>query len=185
MIAAVWLAGCLTGAHTLAVPLGPSQAQRTAILGSSRAASTSFAWPLQPPEITRPFHPPVSPYSPGHRGVDLTGNIGQPVLAAGAGLVLYAGRMVDRDVISIEHPGGLRTTYEPVAATVAAGEQVARGQPIGHLEPGHPGCTAGFPQTCLHWGVRRRENYLDPLRLLGQGRVRLLPWDDSPPRGGH
>ncbi len=99
------------------------------------------------------------------------------MLAAGDGLVVYAGWMADRNLVSIEHAGGLRTTYEPVAPVVAVGDQVLRGQPIGHLEPGHPGCTAEPPGACLHWGARRRLDYLDPLRLLGFGRVRLLPWD--------
>lgn len=49
-----------------------------------------------------------------------------------------------------------------------------RGQPLGVLEPGHPGCAAA---ACLHWGVRRREVYLDPLRLIGHWQVRLKTWE--------
>jgi hypothetical protein len=50
---------------------------------------------------------------------------------------------------------------------------VSRGAVLGTLEPGHPGCPA---TTCLHWGVRRGDaDYLDPLVLVGAGRVRLLP----------
>lgn len=98
------------------------------------------------------------------------------MLAAGDGVVVYAGWMVDRNLVSIEHTGGLRTTYEPVAPGVSVGDQVTRGQPIGHLEPGHPECAAEPPLACLHWGARQRLNYLDPLRLLGFGHVRLKPW---------
>lgn len=143
---------------------------------------TRYGWPLNtaPPTVARPFEPPGAPYGPGHRGVDLIGEVDQPVLAAADGMVLYAGRLVDRDVVSIEHPGGLRTTYEPVAPTVAVGQQVVRGQPIGRLEAGHPECAAPAPRACLHWGARRRLTYLDPLRLLGAGTVRLLPWSDEP-----
>ena len=43
--------------------------------------------------------------------------------------------------------------------------------PIGTLVPGHAGCPA---DACLHWGLRRGDTYLDPLRLLVV-RVRLLP----------
>jgi murein DD-endopeptidase MepM/ murein hydrolase activator NlpD len=94
------------------------------------------------------------------------------VHAAGAGTVVYAGRIAGRGVVSVAHPGGLRTTYEPVTATVAVGEIVPAGGVLGQLEPGHPGC----PETaCLHWGLRRGDLYLDPLALLGLGRVRLLP----------
>lgn len=140
-----------------------------------------FEWPLAGPrELGRPFEPPSQSYGPGHRGADLIGDVGQPVRAGGNGLVLYAGRMIGRNVVSIEHPGGLRTTYEPVGPTVKVGQQVLRGQPIGHLEAGHPGCTARPARTCLHWGARHRLHYLDPVRLVGTAHVRLLPWDIPP-----
>jgi murein DD-endopeptidase MepM/ murein hydrolase activator NlpD len=133
-----------------------------------------FAWPLPPPHpVLRPFQQPATPYGPGHRGVDLGGSAGEAVLAAGDGLVRYAGPLADRSLVSIEHPGGLRTTYEPVQPLVAVGQQVRRGQPIGELLAGHPGCPAG--QVCLHWGVHRGRYYLDPLRLV-VGQIRLLPW---------
>jgi len=77
-----------------------------------------------------------------------------------------------RAVVSIAHPGGLRTTYEPLTPLVKAGDEVAAGTPIGTLDTGHPGCAAA---ACLHWGLRRGDTYLDPLALLGQGPVRLLP----------
>ena len=76
--------------------------------------------------------------------------------------------------VSVDHAGGLRTTYEPVQPTVAAGQAVARGSPLGSLLTGHAGCPA---EACLHWGLRRGEAYLDPLTLLRPPRVRLLPWD--------
>jgi murein DD-endopeptidase MepM/ murein hydrolase activator NlpD len=123
--------------------------------------------------VTRAFEPPAGPFGPGHRGVDLAAAAGAPVLAAGDGLVAFAGMVAGRPVVSIDHPGGLRTTYEPVDPTVAAGQAVARGSPIGTLLAGHPGCPAA---ACLHWGVRRGETYLDPLALLRAVRVRLLPW---------
>ena len=39
-----------------------------------------------------------------------------------------------RGVVSVDHPGGLRTTYEPVAATVARGDPVGAGAVLGRLE---------------------------------------------------
>jgi murein DD-endopeptidase MepM/ murein hydrolase activator NlpD len=94
------------------------------------------------------------------------------VLAAGAGVVLFAGMVAGRPVISVAHANGLRTTYEPVGPSVAAGEAVARGSPLGVLATGHAGCPAA---ACLHWGLRRGEVYLDPMLLLRPPRVRLLP----------
>ncbi|GAA4855671.1 M23 family metallopeptidase [Saccharopolyspora cebuensis] len=141
--------------------------------GTSSRTAQRFGWPLVPATAVRPFDPPAHQYGPGHRGVDLAGRPGQPVLAAGDGTVLFAGEVAGRPVVSIGHRGGLRTTYEPVRPLVAVGDRVARGRPIGHLEPGHPGCAAA---ACLHWGARRDATYYDPLALLGAGRVRLLPW---------
>jgi murein DD-endopeptidase MepM/ murein hydrolase activator NlpD len=105
--------------------------------------------------------------------VDLAGAPGAVVLAAGGGVVVFAGLVAGRPVVSIAHPGGLRTTYEPVAPSVRAGLPVARGSPIGTLLPGHAGCPVA---ACLHWGLRRGESYLDPLLLLTPPRIRLLPW---------
>jgi murein DD-endopeptidase MepM/ murein hydrolase activator NlpD len=126
------------------------------------------------PAVTRPFEPPPTPYAAGHRGVDLAGAGGQPVLAAGAGVVAFAGLVAGRPVVSVEHTDGLRTTYEPVQPGVAAGQVVARGSPLGVLVAGHAGCPV---EACLHWGLRRGDTYLNPLSLLRPPRVRLLPWN--------
>lgn len=141
---------------------------------------TALHHPLPGSAVSRPFVPPTSAYGPGHRGVDLAGASGATVAAADAGVVGYAGLLAGRPVVSIEHADGLRTTYEPVRPTVEAGRHVTAGQPIGVLEPGHPGCPA---PACLHWGARRDADYLDPLTLLGGVEVRLLPWDAAAPSG--
>ncbi|HEY2191547.1 MAG TPA: peptidoglycan DD-metalloendopeptidase family protein [Actinomycetospora sp.] len=167
--------------------------------GAARAADPplpviavgDFGWPLAglgrdgPPAgggagtVARRFLPPPNPYGRGHRGVDLAATRGTPVLAAGAGVVAQAGTLAGRGVVSVVHPGGLRTTYEPVTARVVVGTPVARGTVLGTLDAGHPGCPAA---ACLHWGLRRRtgppgrrEQYLDPLLLVGLGRTRLWP----------
>jgi murein DD-endopeptidase MepM/ murein hydrolase activator NlpD len=135
-----------------------------------------YGWPVAPPRVVRRFDPPPRPWLAGHRGADLASTPSAVVRAAGAGTVVFAGEVAGRGVISVAHPGGLRTTYEPVTATVSVGDRIALGDPIGSLEAGHPGCPAA---ACLHWGLRRGGLYLDPLALLGLGRVRLLPLGDS------
>jgi murein DD-endopeptidase MepM/ murein hydrolase activator NlpD len=147
-------------------PAGPTAPEPDAPAGGYR-------WPLAGvPAVTRPFQPPPRPWLPGHRGVDLAGAPGVPVLAAGAGVVAFAGSVAGVGVVSIDHPGGLRTTYEPVTPLVAVGTRVVAGEPIGMLLPGHEGCPVA---ACLHWGLRRGGAYLDPLLLLGLARVRLYP----------
>lgn len=153
----------------------------TAAAGQPGAAEPSgrFDWPLRPrPTVEKRFDKPEHDWLPGHRGVDLAGAPGQPVLAAGAGIVVYAGTVAGKPVVSIDHAGSLRTTYEPVEAEVPVGRRVARGTRIGVLRSGHDGCTAA---ACLHWGLRRdgarrgRPEYLDPLGLLRLATVRLKP----------
>lgn len=134
----------------------------------------AFSWPLPSPAVSRGFDPPPRPWLAGHRGVDLAGATGTPVLSAGPGIVVFAGTVAGRPVVSVAHANGLRTTYEPVSALVHPGRAVAAGAPIGTLLAGHPGCPVA---ACLHWGVRRGADYLDPLALLGLRRVRLLPLD--------
>ena len=128
------------------------------------------------------FDPPDSPYGAGHRGVDLAGAPGQPVRTALPGTVTYAGPLAGRGVVVVDH-GATRTTYEPVAASVSVGDVLAAGDRIGTLQVPGSHC---FPRACLHWGWIRGETYLDPLRLVGAGPVRLLPlWRrPSPPVSG-
>lgn len=121
--------------------------------------------------MLRRFTPPAQPWLTGHRGVDLATTPGSEVRAAGAGRVGYAGPLAERGVVTVLHPGGLRTTYLPVRSSVRRGQAVDRGEVIGVVQdvPGH------CPATCLHWGLLRDHLYLDPMLLLGQGQVRLLP----------
>jgi murein DD-endopeptidase MepM/ murein hydrolase activator NlpD len=115
-------------------------AATSAVSASAVAAPTGFVLPVPPPPLVlTAFAPPPNKYGAGHRGVDLAVPQGAPIVAAGAGVVVFAGPLAGRGVVSIEHTGGLRTTYEPVPATVTAGGSVAAGQPIGTLEPGHAG----------------------------------------------
>lgn len=94
------------------------------------------------------------------------------MLAPAEGRIRFSGRVAGKDVVVIEHAGGLRSTFEPAASSLQVGAAVTRGQAVASIAPTPGHCT---PTTCLHWGVLRGEVYLDPLALLGSPRVRLLP----------
>lgn len=145
-------------------------------------AHPAWATPALPPgskpvpgAILTRFDPPDVVWDAGHRGVDLAGGPGEVVSSAAAGTVTYAAVLAGRGVIVVDH-GTVRTTYEPVLATVSVGEVVARGQQIGVLQAGHASCPG---TTCLHWGLKEGDVYLDPLLLLG-AEVRLLPASARP-----
>ena len=163
---------------SLSAVADPDAAAATAAAAApvTAAPTADFVLPVAPPPIVlTPFAPPANRYGAGHRGVDLAAAAGSTVVSAGTGVVVFAGQLAGRGVVSVEHTGGLRTTYEPVTAGVTAGAPVARGQPIGVLEAGHEGCA---PADCLHWGARLPDRvYLDPLALLKPWEVRLWPWD--------
>ena len=137
------------------------------------APADAFDWPLLPrPAVVRIFDNPEHNWLPGHRGVDLAGVAGQAVLSAGDGVVAFAGTVAGKPVVSVDHEGGLRTTYEPVDASVTVGRRVWRGSVLGTLASGHLGCIA---VACLHWGLRRDGEYLDPLGLIHAEPLRLKP----------
>ncbi|MGW4020751.1 M23 family metallopeptidase [Streptomyces sp. NPDC005009] len=139
------------------------------------------AWPVGVrPRVLRGWEPPATVYGRGHRGVDLAAPPGTPVRAVAAGRVSFAGRVAGKGVVSVELTGTgdppLRTTYEPVRASVTEDDEVAAGEVIGTVEPTGSHCTA----PCVHWGLLRNDTYLNPLALLPpwllpRGPSRLLP----------
>jgi len=202
---AALLAGLLAGASVLAPvlagdpapspPRGPAAPVATPVatpvaadvsaLAAARptASEGAWAWPLDAtggaPAVLRPATLPTHPWQPGHRGVDLAAAPGQAVLAPVDGVVVAAGRVAGRGVVSIRSASGWRATLEPVDPAVAVGEVVSRGQVVGALSaPGAGGAQHCGGASCLHWGVRTgsgaRVVYRDPLALLRRP-VRLLP----------
>ncbi len=135
-----------------------------------------WQWPRGlPVEVTRRYVAPATVYSTGHRGIDLTAAPGTAVLAPAAGTVGYIGVVVDRPVIALDHDGDLRSSFEPVEASVAVGERVSAGQQIGVVgRGGH--CSA----ECFHFGVRLHGVYVSPLMLLG-GVPRAVLLSRDPP----
>ena len=125
----------------------------------------------RPNRVLRPFNKPAKNWLPGHRGVDLEATPTDPIYAAGDGTVIYAGTLAGVPTVSIEHPGGLRTTYQPVLPLVAVGDTVTGQQPIGTLAPGG---THGYPG--LQWGAKfGADDYINPLTLLPAPVIRLKP----------
>lgn len=148
--------------------------------GDTSVPAVGRAWPVgvRPP-VLRSWEPPATVYGPGHRGVDLGAPPGAPVRTVAAGRVFFAGPVAGRGVVSIELTGTgdppLRTTYEPVTASVRKGDEVAAGAIIGTVEATGSHCGG----VCVHWGLLRAKTYLNPLLLLPpwllNGPTRLLP----------
>lgn len=157
---------------TLGILAAPSSmnSASTEDSGTVAAAEEQFVWPTGgKASIVRGFSPPEERWGSGHRGVDLEMAAGSPVYAAGDGTVIYAGGLAGRGVVSIEHSGGVRTTYEPVTPSITRGTTVSAGDRIGTLDPGHVPS-----RDVLHWGAKYDgDTYVNPLVLLRTPEIRL------------
>lgn len=187
MRASAVLAAALASASLCVAPLAPAGAASPAAARPPeivRSGAVAAAWvaptrtggrwrsPVRPLSVRRGYDPPARDWLPGHRGVDLAAHVGQEVRAAGAGRVTFAAGLAGRGVVVVDH-GTVRTTYQPVAASVRVGEQVRAGEVIGEIAAGAGHCGSG---SCLHLGLRRAREYLDPMLLL-RGHVAVLrPW---------
>jgi murein DD-endopeptidase MepM/ murein hydrolase activator NlpD len=139
------------------------------------SAAGTWTWPVTGPVI-RAFDPPDSPYGSGHRGIDIAVPAGTVVLAPADGRVTFAGQVGGRLFLTIDHSGGLESTYSWVAALdVRRGDLVGQGQPVARSGTGHTG--DAVPN--LHVGVKLDDAYVDPLDYLEPvdiaGWLRLAP----------
>jgi murein DD-endopeptidase MepM/ murein hydrolase activator NlpD len=122
----------------------------------------SWRWPVDGARIVvRPYLAPPTAWAAGHRGVDLE-STSTVVRAPADGVVHFVGFVVNRPVLSIEHSGGLLSSFEPVDSPLRAGDPVKAGDEIGRLETGHCAIV-----RCLHFGLRLSGEYVSPLLLLG------------------
>jgi hypothetical protein len=139
-----------------------------AFLAPVTPALAAWTWPLQGELITG-YRNGDDPYAAGqHRGIDIAGAVGTPVVAAAAGQVRFAGVAGSSGLtVSVRTDDGFDASYLHLgAAHVRAGERVTAGQRLGVV--GTSGVrSAEAPH--LHFGVRvagSRHAYRDPLTFL-------------------
>ena len=122
-----------------------------------------------------PFDP--GPGYEGHWGIDYAGDSDGYAGAAAGGHVSFVGHVVDNLVVTVDHGGGLLTSYSYLGgAMVARGQRVGRGSLVGQLVPGPL-------HDDLHFSVRIAGEYIDPEAVLGcrprspSAGLRLVPVD--------
>src|SRR5512143_1009667 len=106
LVAAAVAAATLIAAGTELAESAQAPAARAAAVETSPRPTAAapvdvgYGWPLSPdPRVIRPYAPGPQVWSPGHRGVDLAASVGSPLLAAGAGVVSFAGPVAGRAVV--------------------------------------------------------------------------------------
>lgn len=99
-----------------------------------------------------------------HRGVDWAARPGTPVLAAGRGTIVYAGRKgAYGNYVRIRHANGYATTYahmRRLGRGVRSGVKVRQGQVIGYV--GTTGLSSG---PHLHFEILVNKRFVNPMRL--------------------
>jgi len=126
------------------------------------------AWPTVSRRLTSGFGYRSDPFtrkSAFHAGVDITGDVGDPIYAAGDGTVKEAGFNRTRgNYIIITHRTGLESHYLHLSKIgVKAGQQIRRGDLIGEM--GNSGRSTG---PHLHFQVVASEKPVNPLPYLRQ-----------------
>jgi murein DD-endopeptidase MepM/ murein hydrolase activator NlpD len=125
----------------------------------------TWSWPVLGPVI-RGFEPPSTPYSAGHRGIDIAVPFGTPIRAPADGTVTFAGFVAGSLFATIDHGDGVRSSYSWLSAVMAKkGDVVRRGQVFARTGHGHPDVATPH----LHFGVRINGDYVDPMLFLGSG----------------
>lgn len=172
LLGAILLRAVLLGALLLgAVGYGVGVSGPAAV---SDAGTARWQPPIETPlRVSGPFRAPPTPYASGHRGIDLPAVPGNAIMAPAAGTVSFAGRVVDRSVLSIRVDARTVVTMEPIDAEtleLSEGDAVVRGQLVGSVGSG-----GHCDSECLHLGVRVDGEYVNPMRYFSAKPV-LLPW---------
>jgi murein DD-endopeptidase MepM/ murein hydrolase activator NlpD len=168
----------LADAHSELADAHSALADAHSELADAVRAHPRWQWPVRPAAVTRGFEAPPTLYAAGHRGIDLAAAAGALVTAPADGTVRFVGAVAGRPVVTLDHGGGVLSTYEPVAANVSTtsptllvGATVRAGEPIGVVATGGH-CEA----RCLHVGVRIDGAYVSPLLFFDRvPRAVLLP----------
>ncbi|MGH2750942.1 MAG: peptidoglycan DD-metalloendopeptidase family protein [Actinomycetota bacterium] len=141
------LIGALLLATSMTVTLLPAAA---------RAAEHPWLIPPVDAPVARGFHLPKGQHGPGNRGLDYAVSEGTSVRASGDGAVTFAGHVAGTLALTIDHGGGMETTYTGLRKLfVVRGDEIDQSHWLG--ETG----------ARFHFGVKLDGIYVDPQDYLG------------------
>lgn len=125
---------------------------------------------------------PILGFSKMHTGVDWVTRIGAPIMAAGAGTVIWAEWAAGYGLrVEIQHADAVVTTYSHMSrlgADISPGTEVHQGQEIGAL--GSTGLSTG---PHLHFEVMVKGQFIDPMSIYGPEGVAIKPEKTTSPVG--
>ncbi|WP_024301414.1 peptidoglycan DD-metalloendopeptidase family protein [Pseudogulbenkiania sp. MAI-1] len=123
--------------------------------GKAGEGDIAWAWPVKGKVLRG--------YSDSNKGVDIGGRMGQPVLAASDGKVVYSGNGLRGygKLIIIKHNKTFLSAYAHNSQLlVKEGQAVKKGQPIAEMG------NTDADQVKLHFEIRRFGKPVDPLQYL-------------------
>ncbi len=198
-----WVEGAFVDSRIDAVEVRPPQgaplrvyyyARDTSVSGSRRSVPLAgfydgkaqmpykgaFRSPVPLARITSRFDPkrkhPVLKQIMPHNGVDFGAGTGTPVYASAAGTLTHVGPSGPcGNMIEIGHAGGITTAYchlSRFASGLHVGQQVEARQLVGYV-----GQTGRVTGPHLHFAVKRKGMFIDPLALKLDGVRVLAPVD--------
>lgn len=133
-------------------------APATTPVADVKRSASGWAWPASGTLIGR-----FSSNGSLNKGIDLAGELGQPVLAASSGTVVYAGSGLRGygELVIIKHSDTFVSAYgHNRRLLVKEGQQVKVGQMIAEMG------STGTDRVKLHFEIRRQGKPVDPLQYL-------------------
>lgn len=138
-------------------PQQPKPAPAPPVASAPRSAG-GWIWPAKGQIIGR-----FSSNGSLNKGIDIAGELGQPVLAASDGAVVYAGSGLRGygELVIIKHSDTYVSAYgHNRRLLVQEGQQVKAGQTIAEMG------STGTDRVKLHFEIRRQGKPVDPLQYL-------------------
>lgn len=123
--------------------------------------SIAFQWPVEG-RIISPFGATAT--GARNDGINIAAQLGEPIHAAAAGIVTYAGDELKGygNLVLIRHDDGYVTAYAHAESiNVTRGQRVAKGQVIGYA-----GDTGDVKTPQVHFEIRKGIEPVDPKPLL-------------------
>ncbi|WNF56877.1 MULTISPECIES: peptidoglycan DD-metalloendopeptidase family protein [Pseudomonas] len=177
--------GSTSAAVASATDSTPSSSLKTTVIRRQPNGATTSTAVVAPSVASKPTPAPMPPAGPAptgwgwpsngiligkfssngslNKGIDIAGDLGQPVLAASDGTVVYAGSGLRGygELVIIKHSDTYVSAYgHNRRLLVREGQQVKVGQTIAEMG------STGTDRVKLHFEIRRQGKPVDPLQFL-------------------
>ena len=139
------------------IPVAPLPVAQAVVVKALPVGAPRWQWPTAG-AVIKTYNPAA-----GSKGIDITGDLGQPVLAVSAGKVVYSGSALKGygELIIVKHDDTYLSAYgHNRRRLVKEGDEVRAGQTIAELGVGPE------QKPLVHFEIRENGKPVDPLQFL-------------------